>query len=123
MGEFALSGFQVGSQRKHTYAFEAAEFEHHTVSRNDSVGTTGNRAFENPIIGVVPEGLEPAPWPNSFGKFREQNGGSRQFLSLSGEFPGENGQDFTDDWFGNEKMVPTFNYPKNGLLRLFSGKN
>jgi hypothetical protein len=66
--------------------------------------------------------LEPAPWPNRFGDFREQNGDSRQFLALSGEFPGENGQDFTDDWPGNEEMIPTCNYPKNGFLRLFPGK-
>ena len=123
MGESALSGFQIGSQRKDAYTFKISEFEHLTVSRNDSVCTTGNRAFKNPIIGVVPEGLEPAPWPNRFGKFREQNGDSRQFLTRSGEFPGENGQDFTDDWPGNEEMVPTFNYPKNGFLRLFSRKN
>ncbi len=123
MGESALSGFQVGVQREDVYTFKTAQFEHLPVSCNDSVCTTSNRAFENPIIGVVPEGLEPAPWPNRFGKFREQNGASRQFLTLSGEFPGENGQDFTDYRPGNEEMIPTFNYPENGFLRLFSRKN
>jgi hypothetical protein len=106
------------------YTFKTAEFEHLAVSCNDRVCTTGNRAFENPVIGVVPEDLEPAPWPNRFGKFRQQNGDPRQFLTLSGKFPGENGQDFTHYWPGNEEMISSFNYPKSGgFLRLFSRKN
>ena len=104
-----LISFEVFTQADDPHAVELPQIEQRLMSGNDRVHMAGEGAFKHAIIGFVFHDAQLLPRPHSDSKLgKEQRNAGKLFL-VPRELAREDAQQFVEDRFGEEELVPLFN--------------
>lgn len=92
------------------------------VTGDDQLGISGDRTFENSVVGIVREHLHSSPRSDTLSELVYENRYAGELFAIAAELPCEHAEELVEDLFGEDELISTVDDPSEGLLSGSAGK-
>ena len=82
-----------------------AELQQCLVAGNDGLRPAGNRAFQDAIIGLVADDIQPPPRPDQDTQSRQEHGDMREFLRIACKLACEDAEQLVENGLGDDELI------------------
>jgi hypothetical protein len=118
-----LLALEVVAQADDAHVAEFAQGEQCAVACDDDICTSRNGTFEDAIIRVILEYLQPAARPRYGGQLAQKHRDMGQLFGIAREFSGEHAEQLVEDGLGKDELIALFDDAPKSRLALPAWKH